>query len=314
MKKIIAFVLTILLLLGCSSKNAPNTNTNLPYFLFAIPLKGHPVWEEAQKGFEQACSDFKINCNTIGPGSIDIQAMNNIVETAIIQKADGIITQGIIDPSLIQKANVQDIPIVLVDSDMKNSGRNAYMGKDFHEQAVLLFNKIEKVYGKDKKLNISIQVADASFDIAKQQIQEIENVFKNHNGGFEIINISESKSDQIRARQEWMEVFTSYNDINVSINFAGESAESCFETAKALNLRDNMLIFGVDDVNTTLKLIKNGSIDGSIVTSFYNYGYKSVERLYDLHNNKTKYNPIIPAKLLLVDKYNVDTYKDEMKL
>ena len=57
--------------------------------------------------------------------------------------------------------------------------------------------------------------------------------------------------------------------INVAINFAGESAVSCNEVANQLNVRDSMLIYGVDDMPETIELIKDGQIDGSVVTSFY---------------------------------------------
>ena len=36
-----------------------------------------------------------------------------------------------------------------------------------------------------------------------------------------------------------------------------------------------MLIYGVDDLQPTIQLLKKGRITGSIITPFYDYGYKT---------------------------------------
>ncbi|WP_278462130.1 substrate-binding domain-containing protein [Thomasclavelia spiroformis] len=283
------------------------------YFVFATPLKEHEVWLKAKEGFDDACKEKKIHGDWIGPIAIDTQKMEEVIETAISQKADAIITQGVIDSSLINKAKEKGIPILLVDSDVEESERFAYLGKNFNEQAKLFLNDIEKHLGKDTFLEIGIQVAEKNFDIATDQIKEIENVFKTHPGGYEIKVVSESKSDSIRAKKEWHNIMSTIK-INVAINFAGESAVSCNEVANQLNVRDSMLIYGVDDMPETIELIKDGQIDGSVVTSFYNYGYEATNWLYDyLVNGKELTQTVNSVKLILVTNENVSSYQEELK-
>ncbi|MFQ9668880.1 substrate-binding domain-containing protein [Thomasclavelia spiroformis] len=283
------------------------------YFVFATTLKEHEVWLKAKEGFDDACKEKKIHGDWIGPIAIDTQKMEEVIETAISQKADAIITQGVIDSSLINKAKEKGIPILLVDSDVEESERFAYLGKNFNEQAKLFLNDIEKHLGKDTFLEIGIQVAEKNFDIATDQIKEIENVFKTHPGGYEIKVVSESKSDSIRAKKEWHNILST-TKINVAINFAGESAVSCNEVANQLNVRDSMLIYGVDDMPETIELIKDGQIDGSVVTSFYNYGYEATNWLYDyLVNGKELTQTVNSVKLILVTNENVSSYQEELK-
>lgn len=239
--------------------------------------------------------------------------MEEVIETAIAQKADAIITQGVIDPNIINKAKAKGIPILLVDSDIKDSERFAYLGKDFNEQAELFLIDIEKNLGKDTFLEIGIQVAEKGFDIASQQVDEIKNVFNKHPGGYEIKIVSESKSDSVRAKKEWLNILSTTN-INVAINFAGESAVFCNEAAKELKVRDKMLIYGVDDMPDTIKLIKDKQIDGSVVTSFYNYGYEATNWLYNyLIDGKQLFEKINSVKLVLVTDENVSNYQEELK-
>ena len=268
---------------------------------------------KGKRGFDDACKEKKIHGDWIGPIAIDTQKMEEVIETAIFQKADAIITQGVIDSSLINKAKEKGIPILLVDSDVEESERFAYLGKNFNEQAKLFLNDIEKHLGKDTFLEIGIQVAEKNFDIATDQIKEIENVFKTHPGGYEIKVVSESKSDSIRAKKEWHNIMST-TKINVAINFAGESAVSCNEVANQLNVRDSMLIYGVDDMPETIELIKDGQIDGSVVTSFYNYGYEATNWLYDyLVNGKELTQTVNSVKLILVTNENVSSYQEELK-
>ena len=72
---------------------------------------------------------------------------------------------------------------------------------------------------------IAIQVAELNFKLAQDQIQEIREVFKDHPGGYEIVAITESKSDKIRAQAQWMNTLRNHPNINVTINFAAESAD-----------------------------------------------------------------------------------------
>lgn len=312
MKKKAFIALVCLCLLGCSNKSK---ETQYKYFfLFATPLKNHVVWKKAEKGFLDACKNYQIDCECIGPNNIDTDRMNEVVETGILMKVDGIITQGVIDSKLIDVANEKEIPLVLVDSDQPKSKRFAYMGKDFKEQATLLLEDIESKYGKNQKLKVAIQVAELKFKIAQKQIEDIKKVFSTHKGGVEIISVTESKSDILRAKREWERVFGEHKDINIAINFAGESAVPCAETAIQKQIRDHMLIYGVDEVEETMNMIKNHKIDGTIVTSFYDYGYKSVETIYKyLKYKKKPANQVLRPKLILVNRDNIQDYDEKVK-
>lgn len=295
---------------GCTKEqNIPKDE--FTYILFATPLEEHAIWQRVKSGFMKACEEEGFYCDWIGPKTIDTDAMNDAVKTGILQKADVIITQGVVDEKLIAAARENEIPIILVDSDMPDSLRNVYFGKDFHEQAEVLLGDIEQLWGADKHLIITIQVAEASFDIAKEQLAQIEEVFSKHPGGYEIVDVTSSKSDLVRAKKEWAASFAQHPDVNVALNFASESVESCFEMAKNIGINEQMLIYGVDDLAPTLELLKNGDIDGSIVTPFYEYGYETVKFIAQNLNDLITLNETHPIHIQLVTPDNVKEYIDE---
>lgn len=312
MKKVF-LLLTLLLLMGCQ-KEVAQVEENFHYFLFATPLSKHPVWLHSKEGFEDACEELGVMCDWIGPKIIDTETMEEVMKRGIIQNADGIITQGVVSPEILEEANQNNIPVVLVDSNMPNSEKLAFFGKDFTKQAELIVEETEKKLGKDEKLVVAIQVAELGFDIATDQIVELEKALQKHPGGYEIVSITESKSDVVRAQSEWTRVLEEYPEINLSVNFAGESAHACGEIAYDLGIKDQIFVFGVDDMEMTIDYIRKGYIDASIVTSFYQYGY---DALYMLYHYKTE--NIVPksvnqpVQLLVVNHENVDTYMEEFK-
>ena len=297
------------LLVGCNNQ-AKHEKDRL--ILFATPLRDHSIWLKAKEGFDDACNDYGVNCLWKGPVIIDVSEMNDVVEKGIMQNVDAIITQGVISEELIEQAYEKGIPVLLVDSDMSNSKRISYMGKDFEKQARLLLKDIEEKRGKDSYLKLSIQVAEKNFAIATQQIEQIEHVFQSHPGGFEIVNVSESKSDAVRSKKEWMISLESNPDINVAINFAAESAQFCGEAAIENHIREQLLIYGVDDMESTLNCILAGTIDGTIVTSFYDYGYRGVEILLRYLENEDISDQNSPElKLITKDNYSEYETKDK---
>lgn len=306
MKKIV-LLLSIILLGGCQIGS--NEKEEYLYFLFATPLAEHDIWLQAKEGFDDACEDLNVKGDWIGPTVIDTKEMEDVVYTGILQQADGIITQGVISREIVDYAKHKNIPMIFVDSNMENVEHLYYMGKDFEKQAQLLLDDIEKKEGKNKPLKVAIQVANLDFKIAQDQIAEIKKVFEKHPGGYEIISVSESKSEEIRAKKEWEVVMSEHEDINVAINFAAESAEFCWEAAMQQGVRENMLIYGVDDMPITLDLIREDKIDGSVVTSFYQYGYEGVQILYD-YVTKGKKPENIDTNLIIVDKSNINHYRE----
>lgn len=308
MKKLcLIFFLLCLGCVGCTSSKSDGKEDPI-YFLFATPLSNHTLWLQAKQGMEDACKELEIYCDWKGPTGIDTEEMDDVIQAGILQKCDGIITQGVIDPELIEKGRQQGIPFVLVDSGIKGSEPLATITKDFDQQADILLQDIEKTLGKEEKLYIGIQVSQLSFDLAQGQLHAVEKVFQKHKGGYEIIAISESKSDKLHAREEWQKVLN--KKMNVALNFAGEGAAGCIEAIHEENSQKDLLVYGVDDMKDTLNLIKEGKVKGSVVTSFYNYGYEGVKILYDrvVHGVNPESSQI-GAKLMLINRDNIASYQ-----
>ncbi len=311
------YVLLILVLLtpalfAGGAKEAKGGSDQL-HFVYVSPLLAHPVWLIAKDGFEQACNELGVRGDWVGPQGISPEEMAKLVETSTAQKVDAIITQGLVPAAPVQAAIDAGIPVLIVDSPIDLEGELAYFGKDVDVQAKAIYDDIVKALGNNANLYASIQVAALNYKIATDQIDALKNVFANYGGSFKVVNISESKSDRMRATTEWENTFKAYPEINIAINFAAEAGPAAASVAQELGIKNKVRIYGVDDIDETLDLVRSGGIDGTVATSFFNYGYQAAYWLYqNITEGKVPAKVFNDAGTILIDKNNIDTYKELM--
>lgn len=284
------------------------------HFVYVSPLLAHPIWLVAKDGFEQACEELGIKGDWVGPQNISPEEMTKLVETAVAEKADAIITQGLVPAAPVKTAIEQDIPVLVVDSDIPDADRMAFFGKDVNVQAEVLYESVKEKIGEDNPIKASVQVAALNYQTAHDQINAVEEVFSKHPGGFEIVNTTESKSDKMKSTTEWENTFKAYPEINVAINLAAEAGPACAKVVKDKGIRDKVLVYGVDDTEETLDLIKNGDLDGTVVTSFWNYGYQATYWLYQhITEGKNPEQVVNDAGTILVTNDNLETYSETLR-
>lgn len=312
-QKKLFYLLLSCILIGCSTSSYKN-NEEFSYLLFIAPLKDYPAWLQAKQGFLDGCEEFQFQCKWAKPSSEGIEAMNDEFETGILQQADSIIAQGVIDDYLIEKATSSGIPVLLFDHDMPDSSRTAFIGKNFKIQAELLLSDIEKQLGSSQKLNIAIQVAKENHEVTQEQILQVQEMFQNHKGGFEIVDISTFDADASITKTKWQKILSEHPDINIMLNFAEGSAESCYEISMIMNKREQMLIYSIDDRKETLNLIRDDKIDGAIQTSYYDFGYNCVKYLNEYYLSAESLDDNVTfSSFDLITKNNVEEYERENK-
>lgn len=184
-----------------------------------------------------------------------------------------------------------------------------------NKQAELLYDAIKENVGENEPIKASLQVAALNYQSAHDQISAIKEVFGKHPGGFEVMNTTESNSDKMTSTTEWENTFQTYPEINVAINLAAEAGPACAKVVSDKGLEDKVFVYGVDDTEESLELLSNGTLDGTIVTSFYNYGYQAAYWLYQhVLEGKTPENVINDAGTILVTKENMDGYDADLKV
>ncbi len=318
MRKILSVLMLCVLVLSPLAANGSSdaaAGDDQLHFIYVSPLLAHPVWLIAKDGFDQACEELGVRGDWVGPQGISPEEMARLVETAVAQKADGLITQGLVPASPVQEAVNAGLAVLVVDSPIDVEGQLAYFGKDVDIQAQVIYDDVVSKIGENSDIRMSIQVAALNYKIAIDAIDAIKSKFAEYGGSFEVVNISESKSDRMKSTTEWENTLKAYPEINVAVNLAAEAGPACASVAADMGIKDSILIYAVDDIQETLDLVRAGSIDGTVVTSFFNYGYQAA---YWLYQNITEGKK--PAKInndagtIMVNNSNIDTYAAQLKV
>ena len=282
-----------------------------PYIVMISPLLGNAIWDVAHNGFKQAIADFGWNGEVVGPTTVSPDEMANLLDIAIAEGADGIVTQGLMPAEAINRAVEQGIEVMLVQGDNSGaSGTFAYLGKDIVKEAELFYEEACKYVGKDEKMVVSIQLSTLSDETTALAYQYIQDAFAKHPGGYELANTSIMNSDTTKALTEWENTFNTYSDINVCINYAAEGLSACVKAADEAGIT----ILGVDDLESTLDCIKQGKAAGTTVVSFWNFGYQACVWMHE-HLVEGR-NPAVresDAGTMMVNAENIDSFGDLMK-
>ena len=340
MKKVIAFLLTLTLLFALAACGAPAATqttalaaqTDAPeagteaagetaaadqlHFVYVSPLLSHPIWLISKEGFETACEELGIQGDWVGPQGISAEEMAQLVDTAVAQGADAIISQSICPATPLENAINEGIKVLMVDGDLTAlEGRLAFLGKDLTKQAEMMYEEVAKVIPADEKIVMSIQCADLNAQFYVDQNAAVEEAFSKHPGGFELVNTTLSKSDKATGTNEWLNTFNTYPEVNVCMNLAAEAASACVTAADELGITEDLVIVGVDDTEENLALLREGKILCTSVVSFWNYGYQAAYWLYqNITEGRVPEQVVNDAGTMMVTKENVDQYNDLLKV
>lgn len=342
MKKTIAILLSLFmvtgLLVGCgsSSSKEPAQKTEdgktednagkeadgskadgeAKHLVFVTPLIAHPVWLAAKEGFDDAAKEFGFRGDWVGPSVIDVDEMIKQIEVAIAEKADGIITQGLNPEAMVpvlKKADEAGIPVVVVNSDIPDAPRLAYLGTDPVNLGTAGANGIlEKLAGETPK----VAYATTAFTntVAMDMIEGYRKTFKEA-GEYEEMTVVETNADTLTAVQKWQDVFNTYPDTNVAVAVTGEGGAAAAKVVKEMGLEDKVVVMAIDDIDETLDGIREGIIYGTMTQNFYRKGYQASQWLLDYIDNGTKpENMLNDSGTMLVTEGNIDTYNTDMRV
>ncbi len=316
MKKVMSILFCALLLAGmCSAEDKPLRMT------FVTPLVAHPVWDVAREGFEAACEEFKVECQYTGPQTIEPGTMITQMETAIVERVDGLITMAMNPESwgpTLKKAEKAGVTVVLVGSDIPVEDgtpkypRLAYVGTNEHALGVAGAQEIVKALNGAAPKVITMQsTMDAAF-ANKTRDAYLEVLSQQE--GYELLAMEDCQSDMLIALQKWEGLLKAHPAVNVAIGVCGECGPSAAKVAKEMGITDKLLIMSIDDVAETMDHVRKDMVMGTMAQNFYAIGYQPVKIIAEyLRDGKKPEKDNFDSGSVFVSKENIDTYQEDLK-
>ena len=317
MKKL-AVVLSTLLLVTLMAGPAPAfaSETELT-FTFVLPMVPNEIWVVAKDGFEDACAKYGVKPVVVMPSvPNDINQMNMLIETAIAEGTDGVMTQAV-NPAGMAPAfqNLKDagIPLSLVSSEAADSGRIVLVGTGGELGRVAGEYIVEQMGDQEIRYITALWALEAELAISIHS--NYTAALAKAPGGAKELVILETKSDQLHITSEYQNAFATYPDANLSINVCGFGAAGAAKAAEEAGIGpDQIFIMGVDDIQETLDQIRAGRIQATMTQNFYRMGYEAARYLYEYVTAGTlPENDVVDAGTMVVNIDNIETYMVDMR-
>lgn len=279
-----------------------------------VPKGVNPYYEPCFEGFRDAALKYNINAEMLSPPKFDLALQVQVIEDLIDQKVDGIAISAFHDTglvSVIDKAIKSGIKVITFDAPAPSTKAMCYVGTDNFKAGYEAGKKLASLLKNNNNNEIAILQGGIETLNLNLRTKGIKQALSDIAPNTKIVAIIDTNSDYAIAVRETEKLLEKYPDLKAIFGV------SAYETpAPALVIkqkkRKDIILAGFDDLKDTLKGIKEGYIQFTIVQSTYKMGWKSIELLLNLVNNA----PIpkeIDTGIIVVDKHNVDSYFDEMR-
>ena len=317
---------------GCTSEKGALESSNKATANYAFITNGVAgFWEHARAGADKAGQDLGVNVSVIMPSSMTDQTRK--IEDLLTRGTDGIAISAI-DPSnqveILNKAAAATI-LISHDSNAPRTNRQVYIGMDNYDAGPLCGHTLRKAMPDGGSVMIFIGRMDQ--DNAKRRRQGFidglldrkpdpsrndpsgEEV-KSEDGKYIVLGTLTDQFDRAKAKANVEDTVTSHPNIAGMVGLFEYNPPMILEMLDRTGKLGKVKVMGFDENSATLQGIKDGTVVATVVQNPFQYGYKSIQTLNELHKGNKGVIPAnkfinIPARV--IDSTNVDAFEQELK-
>ena len=280
-------------------------------------------WESPMEQGEPLAYRFTFVCPSVGKGltagiaaadealgtdtkRIEFENFNEeelayAVLKAVYANVDGIIMVGRSTsdalPEAIEQAEKEEIPVILVDSDLPDSGRDCYIGADNQEAGAQAGRVLlESTEGQAHIAVVASSLSDAN---QKERLDGFLKVIKEA-PQMKVDQVIESQSDGMRVRKIAQRMLDEYPELDaifctdeITSDLLGEVlAEEAYQSREI-----RTVCFGMSE--QIYGYLQDGVYDASIVQQSFEQGYRAVEWLRQYLNGQAESGEMIHLETLV---------------
>jgi ribose transport system substrate-binding protein len=135
-------------------------------------------------------------------------------------------------------------------------------------------------------------------------------------GKFTILGTLTDNFDRAKAKANVEDTVTAHPDIAGMVGLFGYNPPCIIEGLDRTNKLGKVKVMGFDEDFATLQAVKDGNLVATVVQNPYEYGYRSIKTLNELHKGNKSVIPEnkfvdIPARV--IDQSNVEPFWAEVK-
>lgn len=301
MKRMIYLALALLLVLsGCGMEQET-------YTLELVTKSDKEVadfWSRVYEGAQAAADIYGVNLEYYAPQSEEaIQEQIAILADAQSRRPDAMILAAsdynlLAEP--VENLIDEDIPVIMVDSNVDSDRTVAYIGTDNEAIGQLLAEKLHENVETPGKIAIVSFVKDSYTAVSREKgfRQEME-----QQAGFTMLDTAYGYSNVELSTQLTVELVENNPDLVAIAALNEQSIEGVCLAMEQFPDRQ-IQVFAIDCTPTQVPYMEDGTIDFSVIQNPYQMGYYSVETAYKYLEGEKKqdnvYTDIYPVDVSMV--------------
>lgn len=307
MKKLAIVTTTVL---GLSTLFAGSAWAKSDEIAVIVKSANSTFWQNVRKGAETAGADLggKYKVTFQGPESeTAIDAQVNMVDNAVNRGVAGIVLVASDPVALVpavRKAYESGIPVVLIDSGLNSDGKyyQSFLATDNRAAGKLAAEKLlAKVKGGKVAVMSFTQGAASAIERTGGFIDEVKS-----KADYKIVGPYYSNSEMVTALNQTEDVLGSNPDLAAIFGANEPTAVGMARAVKQKGFAGKIVAVGFDGNSDLQNFVRDGTLDGIVVQSSYQMGYKGVDTIGKIIKGE-KVEKVIDTGVVYVTKENIDS-------
>ncbi|MES1228355.1 MAG: substrate-binding domain-containing protein [Armatimonadota bacterium] len=316
-----------LMIAGCSSSTPTTTTTTTggeapkstgPKLRIAFIPKGatHEFWKTMQAGATKAADENNVQLLWKAPLKEDDRAEQvKVVESFTQEKVDGIVLAPLDQEALkapVQEAQAAKIPVLIVDSDLKDVKTNSFIATDNFAAGKIGGEQLAKALGGKGKV-ILLRYAEGSASTMARESGFLEAAKA---GGLEVVSSEQyggaTRESAQTASENLVARFKQGDGLSIQGIFTPNES-TCFGMLRALQnakVAGKVKFVGFDSSKELLDAVKAGELDGLVLQNPFKMGQEGIIQMVKSIKGE-KIPERIDTGAVFVSKANIDS--DEVK-
>ena len=316
----------------CRGEDAKDKKTDKPTPHYAFVTNGAAdFWEHARAGANKAAEDLHVKVDVITPSDTPDQTRK--LEDLLTRGIDGIAISPIDHKNQVEAINSAAAKTNLIthDSDAPQTNRLVYIGMDNYRAGLMCGKTLRDAMPDGGKVMIFVGRTDQDNATRRRQgfidaflgrepdpkhDDPVDAEISSPDKKFTILGTITDNFDKAKAKSNVEDAVTRNPNIDGMVGLFGYNPPLILEALERVHKLGKIKVMAFDEDEGTLQGIKDGNVVATVVQNPYQYGYKSVQVLNELHNGNKAVIPEskfidIPARV--ITPANVDPFWAEVK-
>ncbi len=292
----------------------PTSNTKMDSydsrFTFISPIANEGYWGSAAYGMMQEDAIQNTNTKFIGLTQYTADQMEEAISSAVYSGANGIISVGNPNPSIVSAlhvASAAQIPVVLIDTDSSDIERICYIGTNNYEAGRLAGKDMTSSFSSP--LHVAVILSSAESNSQSERLRGFQDELSLHQN-CSVETIIEANSSLLFLHEVLPRILKENSKINAIFCAEGYSSSIVGKILSSMGEEyDKIKVVAFDKMEDTLRYVKSGRYFSTIVQQSDLMGRLAVKILSDYQKGILPKQDIIYTDSFSIRQDNFDTVK-----